>query len=137
MANKIAISTRRGAGNFIIANPTISAALEGTSQFTIAPVSNDINTASQGVSVIGTLDGRMKVIRDTFDNTDRFVVGFKGTSPFDAGIIYCPYVQLMLSRATFENSFNPAMGVMSRYGLHSHIFGAENYYMEAQIADLP
>ena len=136
MANKIAISTRRGAGNFVIANPTVSAALEGTSAFTIAPVSNDINTAAMGVATIGTLDGRMKVIRDTFTDTDKFTVGFKGTSPFDAGIIYCPYIQLMLSRATFENSFNPAIGLMSRYGLHSNIFGASNYYITATVENM-
>lgn len=139
MANRIAISTRRGAGNFIVANPTVCAALEGTSSFTIAPVSGSLNTGNTSVEIIGTLDGRMKVIRDTFAVTDEMTIGFKGASGsgMDAGIIYCPYVQLMLSRATFENSFNPAIGLMSRYALHSNIFGSENYYQRMVVTGMP
>ncbi|NCD00385.1 MAG: hypothetical protein EOL95_11900 [Bacteroidia bacterium] len=139
MSNRIAITTRRGAGNFIVANPTVCAALEGTSSFTIAPVAGNVNTGTTSVEIIGTLDGRMKVIRDTFSDTDELTVGYKGSSAsgMDAGIIYAPYVQLMLSRATFENSFNPAVGILSRYGLHSNIFGAENYYQRMIIENMP
>lgn len=139
MSNRIAITTRRGAGNFIVANPTVCAALEGTSSFTIAPVAGNVNTANTSVEIIGTLDGRMKVIRDTFSAVDEMTLGYKGNSAsgMDAGIVYCPYVQLMLSRATFENSFNPAIGLLSRYGLHSTIFGSENYYQRMVITDMP
>lgn len=139
MSNRIAITTRRGAGNFIVANPTVCAALEGTSSFTIAPVNGNVNTGNTSVEIIGTLDGRMKVIRDTFSMVDEMVIGYKGASAsgMDAGIIYCPYVQLMLSRATFENSFNPTIGLLSRYGLHSNIFGAENYYQRMVIENMP
>jgi hypothetical protein len=139
MANRIAITTRRGAGNFVVANPTVCAALEGTSSFTIAPVSGNVNTANTSVEIIGTLDGRMKVIRDTFATVDELTVGYKGAggSGMDAGIIYCPFIQLLLSRATFENSFNPTIGLMSRYALHSNIFGAENYYIRSVITEMP
>lgn len=79
----------------------------------------------------------MKVIRDTFATNDEFLVGYKGESPFDAGVIYLPYIQLMASKASFEDSFNPAMGLMSRYGLANNIFGAEMYYSRAIITNMP
>lgn len=139
MANRVAITTRRGAGNFILANPTVCAALEGTSSFTIAPVNGNLNTGTTSVEIIGTLDGRMKVIRDTFSATDEMVVGYKGSaaSGMDCGIIFCPYVSLMLSKVTFENSFQPSVGILSRYGLHANMFGSENYYQRMQILNMP
>ena len=81
----------------------------------------------------------MKVIRDTFSDTDEMVVGYKGSasSGMDAGIIFAPYVSLMLSKVTFENSFQPSVGILSRYGLHSNMFGSENYYQRMQILNMP
>lgn len=136
-ANRIAVDTRRGSGNFVVANPTICAALEGTSAFTIAPVNNDLNTTTQGISFIGTIDNRMRVYQDTFTETDEFTVGYKGPSAYDAGIIYLPYIQLMMSKATFEDSFNPAIGLMSRYGLMTNLFGASNYYVRCIVNNMP
>jgi hypothetical protein len=98
---------------------------------------NDINTAQTGVAIVGTLEGRMKVIRDTFATDDEFTVGYKGASQFDAGIIYLPYIQLMASRATFEDSFNPALGLMSRYGLLDNLYGASNFYLRGKITGMP
>jgi len=139
-ANQIAINTRRGAGNFIIASPIVCAAFESIAAFTVAPVPEDINTAVTGVARIGSLDGRMNVYRDTFyTNTtyQQFIVGYKGPSEYDTGIIYLPYIQLLAGKATFEDSFNPAIGLMSRYAIHSHIFGASNYYQKVRISDMP
>ncbi|MEA4820669.1 MAG: hypothetical protein VB122_00320 [Erysipelotrichales bacterium] len=136
-ANKIAILTRRGAGNFICANPTVSASLEATSSFTIAPVAAQVNTALTGVSKIGSLDGRFNLYRDTFATADEYVVGYKGPSIFDAGIIYLPYVQLMFSKATLEESFNPSIGVQTRYGLMANMFGSNLYYIRAVIENMP
>lgn len=136
-ANKIAIDTRRGPGNFVIVNPTLAATFEGTSAFVVAPVNTDINTNVNGVSYIGNLDGRMKVYLDTFCPTDEFLIGYKGASAYDAGIIYLPYIQLLLSKATFEDSFNPTIGLMSRYAIMEHMFGAHNYYVRTQITNMP
>jgi hypothetical protein len=136
-ANRIAIDTRRGAGNFVVANPTICAAFEGTSSFTLAPVNTDVDTSSFGVSFIGNLDGRMKLYRDTFCDVDEFVVGYKGPSPYDSGIIYLPYIQLMVSKATFEDSFHPTVGLMSRYAIMDHLFGAQDYYIRCVIDNMP
>lgn len=136
-ANRIAIDTRRGPGNFVIANPTLAAALEATASFVIAPVDTDVTTGQQGVTYLGNLDGRMKVYLDTFCMQDEVVIGFKGVSPYDSGIIYLPYIQLLVSKATFEDSFNPALGLMSRYAIMSNLFGAHNYYIRCMFANMP
>jgi len=139
-ANEIAVNTRRGAGNFVISSPYVCAALECLSSFIIQPVPNDINTAVTGVSKIGSLDGRLAVYRDTFtthSEGDYCTVGYKGPSEYDAGIIYLPYVQLMVAKAMFEDSLQPSVGLMSRYAVHSHIFGAENYYQYIRVHNLP
>jgi len=135
-ANQIAIDTRRGAGNYVVASPNICAALETTSAFTIQPTNADVNTATTGVSRLGSLDGRMAVYRDTFATTDDVIVGYKGPSAYDTGIVYLPYIQLMVSKATFEDSFQPVVGLMSRYAIHSNLFGAKNYYIRTQFSNL-
>lgn len=136
-ANQIAIDTRRGAGNFIVASPTLCAALETTNSFTISPVDHDINTAVTGVSRIGSLDGRLSIYRDTFATTDDLIIGYKGPSAYDTGIIYLPYIQLMQARAVFEDSFQPSVGLMSRYAILDHLFGSRNYYIRITATDLP
>lgn len=128
-ANQIAIDTRRGAGNFVIASPTMCAALEATSAFTIWPTEGTVNTNGMGVAKVGAMDNRMMVYRDTFATEDDVVVGYKGASSYDTGIIYLPYIQLMVSKATYEDSFQPSVGLMSRYAIHEHMFGAKNYYI--------
>ena len=128
-ANQIAISTRRGAGNFIVASPIMTACYEATAAFTIAPSSVDVNSGVTGVAKVGSLEGRMNVYRDTFATSDDILIGYKGPSAYDTGIVYLPYIQLMVSKATFEDSFQPSVGLMSRYAIHSHLFGAQNYYV--------
>ena len=135
-SNQIAIDTRRGAGNFTIAAPTMCAALEATSAFTVWPVNEDVDTATTGVAKVGSLDGRMMVYRDTFAIDDDIVVGYKGSSSYDTGIVYLPYIQLMVSKATYEDSFQPSVGLMSRYAIHEHLFGAYNYYIRVQFDNM-
>jgi len=144
-ANSIAKLTRRGAANFIICAPSVCASLEAMSSFTISPVNADVNTAITGVARLGSLDGRITVYRDTFatetvgasGTTSDATLGYKGPSEYDTGVIYLPYIQLLVSKATFEDSFNPAVGLMSRYAVHSHIFGAANYYHKITVQDMP
>jgi len=135
-ANQIAINTRRGAGNFVICSPGVCASFESIANFSVHPLPNDVNTAVTGVAKIGSLDGRMTVYRDTFASGDDFLVGYKGVSEYDTGVIYLPYIQLMASKATFEDSFQPAIGLMSRYAVHNHIFGASNYYRLVRVHNL-
>ena len=136
-AQDIARTTRRGSGNWIVGNPYSIAIFESMAAFTIAPVPSNVNTAAVGVSRVGSLDGRITVYRDTFQLINQFIVGYKGPSEYDTGVIYLPYIQLLASRATFEDSFQPAIGLMSRYGIHSHIFGAKEYYRKVRLTDLP
>jgi Major capsid protein Gp23 len=133
----IAINTRRGSGNWVVGNPRAVAILETLASFAIAPVPGDVTTQPTGVSRIGSLDGRLVVYRDTFETRDQIIVGYKGSSEYDTGVIYLPYIQLLASRAVFENSFNPTVGLMSRYAVHRHLFGAYNYYQLIQLANLP
>jgi hypothetical protein len=136
-ANKIAIDTRRGAGNFVLASPYTCAAFEGLSSFVIHPTDGDMNTLVAGISKMGSLDGRITVYRDTFAASDYMTVGYKGPSEYDAGIIYLPYIQLMVSKTIFEQSFHPTVGLMSRYAIHQHIFGSNLYYKKVDISGLP
>jgi hypothetical protein len=135
-ANTIAISTRRGAANWVVSNPTMAAVLEALPDFTIAPSTADVNTAMTGVSKVGSLGGRMTVYRDTFATSDELLLGFKGGSAYDTGVVYLPYIQLLVSKATFEDSFNPVVGLMSRYAIHEHMFGAENYYVRMEFENM-
>lgn len=136
-AQQIAINTRRGSGNWIVGNPRAIAILETLAAFTIAPVAGDVNIQPTGVSRLGSLDGRMTVYRDTFQSLDQYIIGYKGPSEYDTGVIYLPYIQLLASKATFENSFHPTVGLMSRYAIHTHIFGAKEYYQLINLIDLP
>ncbi len=136
-ANKIAIDTRRGAGNFVLASPYTCAAFEGLSSFVIHPTDGEMNTLVAGISKMGSLDGRITVFRDTFAASDYMTVGYKGPSEYDAGIIYLPYIQLMVSKTIFEQSFHPTVGLMSRYAIHQHIFGSNLYYKKVDITGLP
>jgi hypothetical protein len=136
-ANLIAINTRRGAGNFVIVSPMTCAALEGLSSFVLWPTDGQVNSLVTGVSKLGSLDGRITVYRDTFATSDYCTVGYKGPSEYDAGIIYLPYVQLLVSKTVFEQSFHPTVGLMSRYALYQHIFGSNLYYQRIAISNLP
>jgi len=126
-SNEIAIATRRGAGNFIVASPGVVAAIESLDNFLMSPIAASLNTEVSGVAKVGTL-GRFTVYRDSFAKQDYAVVGYKGPKDNDAGIIYCPYVPVMFSRTTSVESFQPVIGIMTRYGICDNLFGAENYY---------
>lgn len=145
-SNIIAVNTRRGAGNFVVVNPTVAAVLETLASFTIQPVPSDVGTQVTGVARLGSLDGRIAVYRDTFSNTDEMIIGYKGPSEYDAGVIYLPYVQLLAMKATFEDSFHPTVGLMSRYAIYGGgptvgspdlLFGSQNYYYYIQVQGLP
>lgn len=141
-ANVIALNTRRGSGNFVVVNPTVAAVLETLSSFTVQPVPSDVGTAVTGVARLGSLDGRIAVYRDTFQTTDQMIIGYKGPSEYDAGVIYLPYVQLLAMKATFEDSFHPTVGLMSRYAIYGgstndQLFGSQNYYQYLKVNNLP
>jgi hypothetical protein len=121
-ANAVAEKTRRGKGNVIICAPDVASAL---SMGGVLDSSSALNVDSTGNTFVGTLGGRYKVFIDPYANasaTNFYVVGYKGSSAYDAGIFYCPYIPLQMVRAVGENSFQPKIGFKTRYGMVSNPF---------------
>ena len=121
-ANAVAEKTRRGKGNVIICAPDVASAL---SMGGVLDSSTALNVDSTGNTFVGTLGGRYKVFIDPYANasaTNFYVVGYKGSSAYDAGIFYCPYIPLQMVRAVGENSFQPKIGFTTRYGMGSNPF---------------
>jgi len=127
-ANAIARATRRGKGNVLIVSSDVASALAmaGVLDYTPALQAN-LNVDDTGNTFAGTLHGRVKVYIDPYfggsANGDELVtVGYKGTSPYDAGIFYCPYVPLQMVRAIGQDTFQPKIGFKTRYGMVANPF---------------
>jgi len=149
-ANRVAIRNRRGAANFIIATPRICAILETLPNFTWMPVNGNVNTQPVGIAKVGSVGGRFQIYRDTrteaqagggYTSTnlnggyanprtavDYALLGYKGAEYYDSGIVYCPYIPVMVQRTIGPNDFSPRVGLLTRYGVVDHIFGASLYY---------
>ena len=122
-ANVIAQDTRRGKGNFIICSSDVASALSmaGVLDYTPA-LDTNLNVDDTGNTFAGVLNGRYRVYVDPYSaNTGAasqfYVVGYKGTSPYDAGLFYCPYVPLQMVRAIDPSTFQPKIGFKTRYGM--------------------
>ncbi len=142
-ANRIAVRNRRGAANFIVCTPRVAAILEMLPEFQWAPVQGSVNTQPVGVAKIGNLGGRFNVYRDTRtegqhlkndlsgainDTVEYALLGYKGPEFYDTGLIYCPYIPVMVQRTIGPNDFAPRVGLLTRYGVVDNIFGANLYY---------
>lgn len=126
-ANAIAKATRRGRGNIIITSSDVASALVAAGVLDYTPAMQaDLAVDDTGNTFAGTLMGRYKVFVDPYApanaTTEYFVVGYKGTSPYDAGLFYCPYVPLQMYRAVDPNSFVPKIGFKTRYALVANPF---------------
>jgi hypothetical protein len=126
-ANVIAQRTRRGRGNIIICSSDVASALQmaGVLDYTPA-LNNNLNVDDTGNTFAGVLNGKYKVYIDPYSANNSasqyFVVGYKGTSPYDAGMFYCPYVPLQMVRAVGQDTFQPKIGFKTRYGLQANPF---------------
>lgn len=125
-SNNIAISTRRGAGNFVVVSPRVATAIQAAGpQFT----RNQANVNATGIIVdVGSINGTITVYRDSYATSDYALVGYKGPGISDAGIIYSPYIMGLFSRAIEPQDFSPRVGVMSRYAITKTLLGAGRYY---------
>ncbi len=132
-ANAIGQQTRRGKGNMIICSADVASALQmaGVLDYTPA-LNNNLNIDDTSTTFAGVMNGRYKVYVDPYSAnvaaSQYYVVGYKGTSPYDAGLFYCPYVPLQMVRAVGESSFQPKIGFKTRYGMAANPFaraGAE------------
>jgi hypothetical protein len=123
-ANAIAKATRRGKGNIVICSSDVASALQmaGVLDYTPALNSNSLEVDDTGNTFAGVLNGRYRVYIDPYAGNNYLVVGYKGSSAFDAGLFYCPYVPLQMVRAVGENSFQPKIGFKTRYGMVANPF---------------
>ena len=162
-ANTIAQRTRRGKGNIIICSSDVASALQmaGVLDYTPA-LNNNLNVDDTGNTFAGVLNGKFKVYIDPYSSNlgadasptkQYYVVGFKGASPYDSGIFYCPYVPLQMVRAVGQDSFQPKIGFKTRYGLVANPFAgagsgdsitadgltaanSNRYYRRVQVANI-
>ena len=153
-ANAIAQQTRRGKGNTILCSADVASALAMAGVLDYTPALNaNLNVDDTGNTFAGVLQGKYRVYIDPYSanvSANQFyVVGYKGSSPYDAGIFYCPYVPLQMVRAVGENTFQPKIGFKTRYGMVANPFAqgldvgagalttnANNYYRRVKVANL-
>ena len=132
-ANAIAQRTRRGKGNMILCSADVASALTMAGILDYTPALNaNLNVDDTGNTFAGTINGKFRVYIDPYSanlttgnagpGNQYYVVGYKGSSPYDAGLFYCPYVPLQMVRAVGENSFQPKIGFKTRYGLVANPF---------------
>ena len=160
-ANAIAQETRRGKGNFIITSADVASALamSGTLDYSSGltgaggPSIGEVDDT--GNLLVGTINGRIKVFVDPYSanvsDTHYYVVGYKGSSPYDAGLFYCPYVPLQMVRSIGPDTFQPKIGFKTRYGMVANPFvvkangtpdaealgaGLNQYYRRVRVANL-
>jgi len=128
-ANRISVLTRRGKGNFIVTTNDVASALAMAGVLDYAPAMEaSVNNDTHVNTMVGTVNG-MKVYVDPYYMATAAVehmvcVGYKGTSPYDAGMFYCPYVPLQMVRAMGENTFQPKIAFKTRYGMTHNPFTA-------------
>ena len=126
-ANAIGQQTRRGKGNIIICSADVASALQMAGVLDYAPaLATNLNVDDTGNTFAGVLNGKFKVYVDPYSAnvaaSQFYVAGYKGTSPYDSGIFYCPYVPLQMVRAVGQNSFQPKIGFKTRYGMVQNPF---------------
>jgi len=126
-ANAIAQQTRRGKGNMILCSADVASALTMAGVLDYTPALNaNLNVDDSGNTFAGVLQGKYRVYIDPYaanvSGNQYYVVGYKGSSPYDAGLFYCPYVPLQMVRAVGENTFQPKIGFKTRYGMVANPF---------------
>ena len=123
-ANQIAKDTRRGKGNIVLCSSDVASALQMAGVLDYAPAlnSNNLQIDDTGNTFAGVLNGRIRVYIDPYAGGNYFVMGYKGSSPFDAGLFYCPYVPLQMVRAVDQDTFQPKIGFKTRYGMVANPF---------------
>jgi len=146
-ANKIALTTRRGKGNFIICSSNVASALAAAGVLDYAPaLATNLQVDDTGNTFAGVLNGRTKVYIDPYAGPDYVTVGYRGTNAYDAGLFYCPYVPLTMVRAVDEATFQPKVAFKTRYGMQQNPFvsvapgigdaGGNSYFRRFLVTDI-
>ena len=154
--NAIGHETRRGKGNILICSADVASALSmaGVLDYTPALSGNSNLLPDDNSSTLaGTLNGRIKVYVDPYSanvsDAHFYVAGYKGSSAYDAGLFYCPYVPLQMVRAVGPDTFQPKIGFKTRYGMVANPFAegltqgqgaltanANRYYRRVKVTNL-
>lgn len=134
-ANQIALRTRRGHANFVVASPRVTALLQQLSLNKFVNIQNTKNAPSVPDSGVGALtksglinDGQQLLVNDTYAAGDYVLMGYKGQNPADNGIIYCPYIPVQLQKVINPDTLTPMVGARTRYGIMNSVWDAKNYY---------
>lgn len=138
-ANRIAIRNRRGPANFIVATPKVCTILQLLPEFNAFQIGSQVQTHPHGIARVGSLGGQFNIYRDTrteaqylagvrSEPIEYALLGYKGSEFWDTGIVYCPYIPVMVQRTIGPNDFSPRVGMMTRYGVIDHLFGSNNFY---------
>ena len=153
-ANAIAQRTRRGKGNMILTSADVASALTMAGVLDYTPALNsNLNVDDTGNTFAGVLQGKYRVYIDPYSANvaanQYYVIGYKGSSPYDAGLFYCPYVPLQMVRAVGQDTFQPKIGFKTRYGIVENPFSqgttqglgaltknANRYYRRVKVANL-
>lgn len=163
-SNRMSMRNRRGPANFIVATPDVCTLLETLPQYKLMEVNASMNVNNVGIAKVGTVGNRFTVYRDSrtpvqnnswmnnaWDNQGQYTVngvrrqngipdfallGYKGSEYWDAGIIFCPYIPIMLQRVVDPVSWQPNVGLITRYGVVDNLFGAHLYYHMVLISTL-
>ena len=153
-ANAIAQRTRRGKGNMILTSADVASALTMAGVLDYTPALNsNLNVDDTGNTFAGVLQGKYRVYIDPYSanvaDSQYYVIGYKGSSPYDAGLFYCPYVPLQMVRAVGQDTFQPKIGFKTRYGIVENPFSqgttqglgtltknANRYYRRVKVANL-
>jgi hypothetical protein len=153
-ANAIAQQTRRGKGNIIICSADVASALTMAGVLDYTPALNaNLNVDDTGNTFAGVLAGKYRVYIDPYAanvaSNQYYTVGYKGSSPYDAGLFYCPYVPLQMVRAVGQDTFQPKIGFKTRYGIVANPFAGGSavrngvltandnvYYRRVKVANL-
>ena len=127
-ANVIAKETRRGKGNYVICSSDVASILAASGMLDYSPaLTTSLNVDDTGNTFAGVLNGKFKVYVDPYatgTNPDYVTVGYRGNTPYDAGLFYCPYVPLTMVKAIGEEDFQPRIGFKTRYGMVANPFVA-------------
>jgi len=134
VSNQIAVRTRRGAANWMIVNPNVLTILQTLKSFNFAP-STSSYVDPTNIGLAGTIEGRFKVFTDIIRTSDDILMGYKGNTETDTGIVYMPYVPLEVSPTILDgNSFMPRVMLSTRYGIADNMMGADAYYGKVNVS---
>ena len=94
----------------ILCSADVASALTMAGVLDYTPALNaNLNVDDTGNTFAGVLAGKYRVYIDPYAANSAahqyYVAGYKGSSPYDAGLFYCPYVPLQMVRAVGQDTF--------------------------------